>query len=375
MTQPVKVGVTLRVNGEKGQQSIWENGIFQNCFFLQMTLAKAPHVSEAYVVLCGSATKEVKEDFMRQTKCKWMHEEEAAATLDVIIEMAINLDEKYLPAFYERGGKLIGAKVGNDYVIDTERIIFELPPASLVRSVKYAATWTIPEYKDIGVGYYEVLNRAPVKVLPHLWSPIVMANALLNHPTLKFEYVPGQGPNQIAIFEPNICMVKTCFIPLLICDEVYRADPKLFKKVLAFNTRQFVTDNEVFNGFASSLKLQDDGIVNYEGRLATFEVMARYANVAVCHQIENAQNYLYYELLWAGYPLVHNSNMLKGCGYYYPDFDTQAGARALVRALRSHDKRLDEHKALAANLVYSLDPTNPGNVRLYDEALVEALNS
>ena len=42
----IRVGVTLYVR--KGYQSLWENGIFQNCLFLVQLLKLAPHVGEVY---------------------------------------------------------------------------------------------------------------------------------------------------------------------------------------------------------------------------------------------------------------------------------------------------------------------------------------
>ncbi len=44
-------------------------------------------------------------------------------------------------------------------------------------------------------------------------------------------------------------------------------------------------------------------------------------NPCLCHQWENAQNYVYYEALHAGYPLIHNSHLLDDCGYRYHNFD------------------------------------------------------
>ena len=39
----LKVGVTLYLR--RGQQSLWENGIFQNCFFLLNLLQRSPATS------------------------------------------------------------------------------------------------------------------------------------------------------------------------------------------------------------------------------------------------------------------------------------------------------------------------------------------
>ena len=47
----LKVGVSIFVR--KGEQSLWENGIFQNCLFLVMLLMRSPRVSQAFLVAGG----------------------------------------------------------------------------------------------------------------------------------------------------------------------------------------------------------------------------------------------------------------------------------------------------------------------------------
>ena len=50
----LSVGVTLHIRN--GAQSLWENGIFQNCLFLVMLLQQAPHVGEVFLVHGGGGT-------------------------------------------------------------------------------------------------------------------------------------------------------------------------------------------------------------------------------------------------------------------------------------------------------------------------------
>ena len=66
--------------------------------------------------------------------------------------------------------------------------------------------------------------RAPVRLMPHLWSPMVLEKAMARAGDDKrFDYEPGRKHWRVAIFEPNICMVKTSFIPMLGCEAAHRA--------------------------------------------------------------------------------------------------------------------------------------------------------
>jgi hypothetical protein len=60
--------------------------------------------------------------------------------------------------------------------------------------------------------------------------------------------------------------------------------------------------------------------------------------IIVCHQFYTSLNYLYYEALSFGFPLVHNSNELKNYGYYYEDDDLFGCVEAVLRAYKTHNK-------------------------------------
>ena len=47
----LKVGVTLFLR--EGGQTLWENGIFQNCYFLLMLLERSPLVEKCFIINGG----------------------------------------------------------------------------------------------------------------------------------------------------------------------------------------------------------------------------------------------------------------------------------------------------------------------------------
>jgi hypothetical protein len=98
--------------------------------------------------------------------------------------------------------------------------------------------------------------------------------------------------------------------------------------------------------------------------------MAHYGDCIISHHWENGQNYLYYEALYGGYPLIHNSEFIRDLGYFYPDFDCQVGGEALVRAFETHDKNLIEYKAKAAEFLKTLDIRYQSNIEYYTKELM-----
>jgi Protein of unknown function (DUF2827) len=364
----LRVGVSIFVR--KGEQSLWENGIFQNCIFLVMLLLRSPLVESASLV-AGGGDGELADakNFLADSPVPVIDMNEAASTLDVMIEMSAQLAREWVVGFRERGGKIVSMRVGNDYVIDIERMIFDKPHGVLITAAPYHEVWTLPEYEKSCVSYFGSTFRAPVRIVPHLWSPLVLEREVERLPQeLTFGYRPGRQRWRAGIFEPNICMVKTSFVPLMSCEAAHRANPRMLEHIWAYNTFH-LKEHANFNGFAGSLDIVRHGIASFEGRFPFCREVAEKVDVIVSHHWENAQNYVYYEALSGGYPLIHNSHLLGDCGYRYHDFDCEDGGRALQRAYEGHDANLDAYRRTANAFLRGLEPENEANIRIYSDAI------
>jgi len=363
----LRVGVTITVR--EGAQSIWENGIFQNCAFLVQLLNRSPAVEEAVLINTGMHAPQDGLQ-LHHAGVRLVGLEEAAHTLDVAIEMSALLPADWYAAFRARGGRCAWMRVGNDYVIDIERAMHNKPAASLCSDKSYDAVWTLPEYAHSCTDYFALTTRAPVRIVPHLWTPLFFQKGIDALPADKrFGYQGGRGTWRVCSFEPNMCMVKTSLIPLLVCEEAYRANPAFLEKLWVCNALD-IKDNLQFSSMALTLDVVKHGLASFEGRSPIFEFMAQRGDAIVSHHWENGQNYLYYEALYGGYPLVHNSEFIKQCGYYYPDFDCQAGGQALLRAFMEHDRRADDEKRSTQALLDSLDVANIDNIDIYTHELL-----
>ncbi|WP_322013618.1 DUF2827 domain-containing protein [Paraburkholderia sp. J12] len=369
LARGLRVGVSIFVR-KGGGQSMWENGIFQNCLFLVMLLMRSPIVSETYLVIGGSdATPDDARDFLAGAPVPIIDMNEAASKLDVMIEMSAQLAKDWVVAFRERGGKTVSMRVGNDYVIDIERMIFDKPQGLLISGAPYHEVWTLAEYERSCKPYYESTFRAPVRLMPHLWSPLVLDREMARqHPGQRFEYQPGRRRWRAGIFEPNICMVKTSFIPMLVCETAHRENADMLERVSVYNTFH-LKEHAGFSNFALDLDIVRHGIATFEGRFPFAEAVTNHVDVIVSHHWENAQNYVYYEALYGGFPLVHNSHLIGNCGYRYHEFDCEEGGRVMNQAFVGHDENFAAYRATANAFLRTLDPESEENVRTYSEAL------
>jgi hypothetical protein len=65
------------------------------------------------------------------------------------------------------------------------------------------------------------------------------------------------------------------------------------------------------------------------------------------------------ELLWSGFPVLHNSPSWLDFGYSYQDADLAAGATLVETVRKGHADRLETYRAHAATLAWRYSPYNP----------------
>lgn len=361
----LKVGVTLFIRG--GGQSLWENGLGQNCNFLTMLLMRSPVVARCFVVNGASPAGQRDDVFETELLCPVITMDEALRDLDLVIELGAHVPPAWAAQFRARGGRIIGMRVANDYVIDTESMVHALPPAQVAHGITYDQIWTLPAFVRTNAAYYAALLRAPVRAMPHLWSPLLIERDAAAR-GLTWGYRPGSAAWRIAVMEPNRCSVKTAHVPLLICEQVVRSHPDALAAIHVFNTDHF-RKGQNFGQFAAGLDCVRRALVRFRPRIKVTRILHDDADCIVSHHVDNAQNYLHYEAIHGGYPLIHNSDMLGGCGYRYDDFDCEGGAQALIAAIARHDAELDAYRASARAFLQTLDPCDEANIACYSAAI------
>ena len=98
----LQVGVTLNVR--EGFQSVWENGIFQNCAFLVQLLKNSPIVSRA-VIVNPSGVKPNEAMMLGDLGLEILSLDQSMIDLDIVIEMSAMIDDHWVVVFKNKGGK------------------------------------------------------------------------------------------------------------------------------------------------------------------------------------------------------------------------------------------------------------------------------
>jgi hypothetical protein len=220
------------------------------------------------------------------------------------------------------------------------------------------------------------VTRVPVHAVPHLWSPVFLQRTIDAGAAegLRFGFEPREPVGRgwrVGIFEPNIAVVKNGLVPMLACEQAYRADKAAIDFMMVMNSVH-MKDHPSFNSLALGLDLTKDSRASYEPRIPFAECMARHSlDAVVAHQWECELNYLYYDALYGGYPLFHNSGFLRrdGVGIYYDGFSAAQAATVMLEARTWEAGRWREYRAAARSFLEGLAPEAPGNIREFERLL------
>ena len=164
---------------------------------------------------------------------------------------------------------------------------------------------------------------------------------------------------------------------MLVCEDAYRKNSESVSYMMVMNSLH-MKEHPTFFRFASNLDLTKRSKASYEPRQPFASIMARSRlDAVVAHHWEWGQNYAYYDALYGGYPLIHNSEYLlkDGVGIYYPEFSATKGSDALLEAWVQAPEYWQNYKKKADEFLKTLHPENPENIRIFTERLLHVCNA
>lgn len=249
--------------------------------------------------------------------------------------------------FKRAGVRFVYYNCGNYYTFHQEEFVFgRIRDTSQYFQLRLISNfvdeiWTFPGYSFMN-SYVETLSYRKVREVPHLWTPEII-RATGNDPSKMdevLEYKPlsrSSGKFEIIIMEPNVNVTKTGWVPLVIAEHTCQKIGGALEKV-----HYFCHNKNPYSEFMiCDLQIsRQQKIVVYQ-RTPTPLIFAKWAEsehvpIFVCHQNKNPLNYLHYELMYYGFPVVHNSELLRDHGYYYEGEDIEAAYSQIVRIMDEH---------------------------------------
>ena len=367
----LKVGVTVIGGQQNAHGALWSSGIAQNIVYLTMLLQRLPEVELCALVVCppGAPAQHPLGDVYGFPV---MTSEDAATQLDVLIELGARLEVEIVDRFRGRGGKLVSYMAGNTMIMNFEELANDVRHGDYI-SIPFDAVWITPQHWHTNRSYAAVTRTQNVVCAPHIWHPICLNQSIFDLKVNPFYRAPQSGAWRIGVLDPNINVVKTFHLPLLVSEEAYRRKPESIDRVLLFSASQLM-GNAHFEEFIAATDLGRDKRVFAETRYALAQVMGLHVDAVVTHQWENDLNYLYWDVLYLGWPLIHNSESLREVGYYYPSFDPQTGGAVLAEALDSHAAQTPLQRQAVQDTLWRFNIDNPLVQRRHAELLDDLMS-
>lgn len=364
----LRAGLTLSRPIDDLANLLWSSGLNQNAVLLARLLQRLPDIASVVMVDCSALPPP-------HPLARWAGMPTVGPAdvddLDLLIEIGARVPRDVARRLRDRGGKLVSYMAGNAMAMNFEALSRGLPHGETMSEEPFDAVWVTPQHWRMNRDLCRLTRSENTRITPHLWEPVFFELFAREHGLDPF-YKRGDAaqPWRIGILEPNINVLKTFHLPLLVAEQCYRRAPELIAEVLLFNTQIFVGVPH-FDDLTTSLDLYKAGKLFAEGRFATPNVLAKHADAVIVHQWENDLNYLYWDVLWSGHPLIHNSPSAREVGYYYESFDPEDGGRVLADALARHRGRAGAARAEALDFLRRFSIDQPAVLAAHEELIGE----
>ncbi len=137
---------------------------------------------------------------------------------------------------------------------------------------------------------------------------------------------------------------------------MYQQQPDLIEEVLIFN---FPASSQSAVEILSSLSIRPK--VRIFTGIHTADILTTYNKkesmpIFVYWQQHHEWNYTYYEMMYYGYPFVHNSSLMHEFGYPYDGIDVDGCIRQIQTAMDSHNTVSAAHLEKGRRYLESIDP-------------------
>ena len=375
----MKIGITLAL--KDNQESIWTNGIKQNVLFLARMLKMSTKKHDVCILNTINLDWSKKPNYLKEIDIYNFNEK--FMDMDLIIVMGAQVHSDDLKKFKEGNNKkVISYKCGNNYVIHMEDTLFKEEKSSQYEK-EYDEVWYIPQQHENNHGYYHTLYRTTSIVVPFLWDSVYLDEALKDVDTSfnkggfkkDSKYNPNKEKKVIGVMEPNLNVIKYALIPAMITEESYRTEigKNKIEKLMLTNAEK-LGKNKSFMSIIKTFDLYNDKKITAEARYQTSYIVSQYFDIVVSHQIMNALNYLYLDVAYMGFPVLHNAYMCKDIGYYYEGSSTVDGAKMLNWVLENHDKNIDVYNQKTKKVLERYSINNPILIDTYDKLIENLFN-
>lgn len=361
VNRPILLLATATITDE----NLFSNGLFQNVYMLYRMFDSMGYAPILLVHEKPKQLKNIPEGLRSCRTIAWEDLLKQPVPVKVVIEIGMSLDPNILKFLKMTGAKLCKLYLGNILNIDIETPIF-YPGMNFAHHVIGGSDriWTSPHYGQHAEYAAFVNHCVPPEdlqnmIAPYIWDPSILERD--GEEVLRWRPLRIGEEEVFVIMEPNISIQKCSVLPLLVLEQWYRAYGKGWKgKIVIYNGERIADIPHTKQNLLPALEMFQQGHIQFEGRSDIRSVLKKYPSATfVLGQLNNEFNYMTLELLWAGFPVLHNAAWWKDFGYFYEGGRLEQGAAQIEAARQYHKERSEAYKAHAHVLAWRHSPYNP----------------
>ena len=160
---------------------------------------------------------------------------------------------------------------------------------------------------------------------------------------------------------------KNAFVPIMISENYEMKYKKLKSICVLCGTNLKIDALKPYLTTSSKMELYD--------RIPFFDVLkqAKDKHVAspiiVSHQYLNDLNFVHFETLFLGWPLVHNCDRLINVGYYYSSHNVSDASNLLEYARLNHSRNHALYMQKVHTFLEGYNPNNKNVIKQYSELI------
>lgn len=364
-----KIGITLNIIN-----SLFSNGINQNGVFLARLLKKCGYDVD---IICGNESTLDKtslfEDDINLITLKNSYDNK----YDLLIQLGFTIEKRFFEKWKEKNPelKMVAYECGNKLIVNMERILFNGEDTSKNFQDRENdqipdQVWYVPQQENTNHNFFQYYSKQEnVTVVPFVWEPFLVEK--LFSVSEKNVYEPKEIRN-CGVMEPNMSVMKNSFYPTIILEKNQKTNP--LDHIYLFGTDK-VKDKKPFIDFILSTELYKDKRLSVESRYKVSKVLTEHADFVLSWQWENNLNYLWLEIAWMGYPIVHNGSLCKDVGYYYDGFDADMAVKKIGEVISKHNENHKIYLDKNREIIKRYTSENDVLVKQYTELINNVLEN
>jgi hypothetical protein len=353
-------------------ENIFANGLFQNVFILYkmfdaagwtpiLTVNEKPKSLDRIPEVLRNTRVVSVEDLVKQP-----------LPVKAYIEIGMSIDQNVRRFLRMIGAKIYKLYLGNILNIDTETPVF-YPAMNFSHHVigEIDAVFVSPHYGQ-HAEYAQALNHVDPtkepKIAPYVWDPCILTNE--GKRNVQWRPKKPDEKETFVIMEPNISFQKTSYFSLIALEGWYRNHKDWNGQIVVVNGERIMNIPFFRDSIVPTLDIFKDNKVVILGRKDMHTMMTEYPSATFClHQWNNEYNYMTLELLWAGFPVLHNAQSWKSYGYSYEGNNISSFHKRLDFIRERHSELFETYKSHARSLSWTHSPYNPEVQKAWNELL------